>query len=611
MKKTVLIVASAMLSMPFMGVSAQTADENEKQLGFMLFGASFAIPQNGWFEIACENMGAEAINKAVSGEAIYNDARRMAAGTDYTTAELDRADILVLGHVHNQNVANTANLKDTWEEYTNIATTTDYAVAYDYVIKRYMADCAALEFNPDSKYYGVAGGKPVKIMLSTHWHDGRAEYNAAIRKLADKWGFPLIKFDENIGFSKEDNQDDKGQPSREYAHDTETLYNLKFGWHPKRGSNSPIQQRMAAIFTQTVADAYGYEFPFEVSIRPVSEVILQGEDANFAVTFRNGMFPYSFSSVVDEEGLEGKRHIMTLKEMEKSSLVTVDASHSSWGEKVPETSTASASVLVAEYCASPDYDSYVSQLSSSGNFDSEQVLQLKIGGNASRKTYISFQASELMPRDADKVVVRLFYKDYTLGYFNTESSRPMEGVEVIGIEGNTNVYSSNKINWGSSSSHIFEPIASKTEITTDMAGSWVSLDVTDWALSTLQSLEEKHGNQNTGHLTFRLFIENNNWNALMNFYSTEGASATGNAVGPQLLFAKEGVLAGIEKVKTDGRDLAVRGDVVFNSTGSPVCVYAVSGTCVLKSDSEQVELNDLPKGIYVVRAADKTLKIRK
>ena len=56
---------------------ADDTDNSGKRLSFLLTGASFAIPENGWFEMACEDMGAEAINKAVSGEAIYHTARRM------------------------------------------------------------------------------------------------------------------------------------------------------------------------------------------------------------------------------------------------------------------------------------------------------------------------------------------------------------------------------------------------------------------------------------------------------------------------------------------------------------------------------------------------------
>ena len=220
---------------------------------FLLTGASFAAPKNGWFEMACQEMDANAINKAVGGEAIYHTARRMDNGTLYTTPELDDIDILVIDHVHNKDVADQRWIQDRWEDYTSIATTKDYAVAYDYVIKRYIADCKALEHNPDSKWYGVPGGKPAHIMLCTHWHDSRTVYNPAIRKLAERWGLPLIEFDTQIGFSRLDVAPGEPQPSLAVAHDTETINGVTYGWHPLRGKDSPMQQRMARIFIDTVS----------------------------------------------------------------------------------------------------------------------------------------------------------------------------------------------------------------------------------------------------------------------------------------------------------------------------------------------------------------------
>lgn len=584
MKKLTLVLALAFLAIANMPVFAQGTGD-DKKLTFMLYGASFAIPQNGWFEIACENMGAEAINKAVSGEAIYNDAVRMSQGKNYTTDELDRTDVLVIMHVHNQNVALETNLKENYEDYA-VSTSMGYAPGYDYVIKKYQADCAALEFNPDSKWYGVEGGKPAKIMLCTHWHDGRAEYNPAIRKLAEKWNFPLIEFDKNIGFSKEDNQADKGAPSREWAHDTETLYNLQFGWHPKRGANSPIQQRMAAIFTQTVAETYGYEFPFEMRVKPVSEVVLPGEDASFAVGFHNGMFPYAYSGAQTASNLDGHKTILNINSVANNTSLMFDATSTGWKNLGSEKANGEATVLVADYCAKPDFDSYVSQLSSSGNYDSDDKLQLKVGGNATRKAYVAFQADDDMPRDADKVVLRLFYKDYILGYFNNESSRPMEGVEVIGIEGNRAKYNGLNINWSTSASHNFEPIDGTAELTSDMAGHWVSIDVTDWALATLAALEEEHNNTHTGHLTFRLYIKDNNSNALMNFYSTEGDESK----GPQLLFVRDATVAE-EDIVTAVDEIA--------ATDSEAIYYTLQGVKVKNPD----------KGLYIKVQNGKASKV--
>lgn len=620
MKKFKFLAVAALLCGAGMQAEAQAyAENNNDKPALMLFGASFAIPQNGWFEIACEDMGMEAINKAVSGEAIYHDARRMNAGTDYTVAELDRTDVLVLMHVHNQNVANETNLKENWEDYTNIATTTDYAVAYDYVIKRYMADCAALEFNPESRYYGVTGGKPAKIVLCTHWHDGRTTYNPAIRKLAAKWGFPLVEFDTNIGFSKDDEGNaDPGEPSRNMAHDKETIGGVNYGWHPKRGDNSPIQRRMASILIQTLKDVCNYDVPFEVSVNPVCEAYMEGEDARFTFRFRNGMFPYSLTGDYAAEGLDGTCHIVTREAISEHTTLSVNASDSPW-HNADEIETyaenaASGTAYLADYCALPDYDSYVTRLNQSQNNDNADVIQLKVASNASRKAYISFQASELMPREAEKIVLRLFYKDYILGYFNSESSRPMEGIEYIGIEGNTNVYKGSNINWSTSNNHVFEPINAVTGITTDMAGGWISIDVTDWVNDTLEALEKKHGNQNTGHLTFRLFVKDNNWNALMNFYSSEGAAkasapgmfkAAPQPAGPQLLFVKD-TTTGVDAIEKS--DVTVSGCDIMNPANETIMICRLDGTICYRGADSVISLNDMTKGIYLIKAESKSFK---
>ncbi len=48
-------------------------------------------------------------------------------------------------------------------------------------------------------------GKPASIVLCTHWHDSRPIFNTSVRKLAEKWGFPVVEFDRYIGFSKNQN----------------------------------------------------------------------------------------------------------------------------------------------------------------------------------------------------------------------------------------------------------------------------------------------------------------------------------------------------------------------------------------------------------------------
>ena len=112
----------------------------EYQYHFLLAGASFAVPENGWFELVCDAFNAEAMNKAVSGDAIKHTASDMFYDRFYTDEELERTDAFIIMHVHNQDVASTTGIKENYEDYTH-ADIQQYNTAYDYVIKRYKADC--------------------------------------------------------------------------------------------------------------------------------------------------------------------------------------------------------------------------------------------------------------------------------------------------------------------------------------------------------------------------------------------------------------------------------------------------------------------------------------
>ena len=223
-----------------------TAQENAKYT-ILLTGASFASPQNGWFEIGCRQLDARAINRAIGGESIADTANRMAEGTLWNAGELDEMDALVIMQVHNRDVSATGGLKEKYTDYTTPFDRSNYAAAFDYVIKRYQSECYALKDDPKSKYYGTKSGKPAVIVLCTDWHDARTTYNAAIRRLAARWGLPLVEFDRNIGFSK-----DTPNPATGTQQDTQTIEGVAYGWHPQRGQDKYIQQRMAAIFTDTM-----------------------------------------------------------------------------------------------------------------------------------------------------------------------------------------------------------------------------------------------------------------------------------------------------------------------------------------------------------------------
>lgn len=219
----------------------------------LLSGASFAEPANRWFELGCKLLNANGINRAIGGEAIANTANRMADSTLYSVEEFEDIDALVLMQVHEQDVFNSENLKENYQDYQLPFNRDDYAAAFDYVIKRYISECYNLRYNPNSKYYKTPSGKPAVIVLCTHWHDARKVYNSTIRELANKWGLPLVEFDKYIGFTCNTPHPVTGeQSSLIYASDTELIDGVKHGWHPIRGEESYIQQRMAAIFADVM-----------------------------------------------------------------------------------------------------------------------------------------------------------------------------------------------------------------------------------------------------------------------------------------------------------------------------------------------------------------------
>lgn len=244
----ILLVFSLLLSFSF----AQL-DKKEAQPTLLLTGASFASPNNGWFELGCDLLGAKPLNRSVGGEAIADAANRMIDGTLYSAEEFEEIDALVIMQVHEKDVFEASQIKESYQDYTTPFTRENYAAAFDYVIKRYMAECYNLKFDEQSKYYNTRQGKPAVIILCTHWHDARVVYNSSVRQLAQKWGFPVVEFDNCIGFSKETLHPVTGeQVSRIFAVDTQKSNGEIFGWHPENGPDKYIQQRMAAIFADTM-----------------------------------------------------------------------------------------------------------------------------------------------------------------------------------------------------------------------------------------------------------------------------------------------------------------------------------------------------------------------
>ncbi len=234
-------------------VALAAQENNENEYTFLLTGASFASPNNGWFEVGCDLVGASPLNRAIGGEAIANTANRMIEGTLYSKAELEEIDALVIMQVHERDVFDESGLKEKHTDYETPFTRDNYAAAFDYVIKRYLTECYNLKFDENSRYYNTRAGKPAVIVLCTDWHDGRVVYNTSVRQLAEKWGFPIVEFDKFIGFSKNSVHPVTGeQISRLFTGDKQEINGETFGWHPENGQGAYIQRRMGAIFADTM-----------------------------------------------------------------------------------------------------------------------------------------------------------------------------------------------------------------------------------------------------------------------------------------------------------------------------------------------------------------------
>jgi len=249
------MIKKLLILFSFLLLLACVPDKNMIPVNYniLITGASFATPNNRWFELGCASLNATPINRAVGGEAIYNAANKMDAGVLYTKNELEKMDAFVIMYVQNYDVADESDLLDDYKDYKLPFGDDNYAAAFDYVIKRYMSECYELRNDPSSKYYKSQTGKPAVIVLCTHWHDGRTTYNTSVRLLAEKWGIPLVEFDKYIGFTKNiPNPVTNEQFSVLYSLDTQDIDGVTYGWHPLQGSNSYIQQRMAAIFADVM-----------------------------------------------------------------------------------------------------------------------------------------------------------------------------------------------------------------------------------------------------------------------------------------------------------------------------------------------------------------------
>lgn len=238
--------------------------------GICITGASFAAAsENGWFEHACEKLGVTAYNKASSGTNICDTAQKMRTGTLFSTEEFEAFATFVIFHVHDKDVYSLRQISvgDTTyskedllimsvEEYESSGildlltpvtgyTPTDniYAIAFDYVIKKYKSLCAE-------------SNKPISMVLMTNWNDGRAVYNRSVRDLAIRHSIPLMNIDEYLTKNLSDLYN---HPSIPFARDFEGENSLgaafQYGKHliyEKEGDQLPYPQKwLAGIFASS------------------------------------------------------------------------------------------------------------------------------------------------------------------------------------------------------------------------------------------------------------------------------------------------------------------------------------------------------------------------
>ncbi len=499
MKKTII---SALLCSASFIAAAQDYDHH-----FLLAGASFAVPENGWFELVCEAFNAEPMNKAVSGEAIYHTAMDMYNGTFYTAEELERTDAFIIMHVHNQDVAATNGIKENYEDYTYDDIRQSYPLAYDYVIKKYKADCRALKDNPESHYYGTADGKPATIILCTHWHDSRTTYNAAIRTLAERWGLPLVKWDDNIGFTRNQPDPDGSQPSLKYAQDTERIARVTYGWHPLRGKGQYIQKKMAWICMAELEKLFG-TLPVSVSVSEKSRIVTPGEKAYFFAAF-TGVPPWDFTYTVN-----GEEH--TLDSIAESPLlipVSADSTHTAVLPVAVSNATnesgevsGQADIYLSGQHIAPAFDAFVHEYNPTTAYVDADHLEVK--GNTpdwSREAFLSFDLTAL-PADAERIALRTYYYDCI--YPNDKNIKETHHIE---IAGNTSRYAT--LTWNGRPDD-FTPIT-EVMVTADELNTYIDWDVTTWVQEQVAA----------GHtyVTLRLRYGNTDAGGLLYFYSSEAA----------------------------------------------------------------------------------------
>lgn len=577
MKRTVL---AGILALSALALHAQ-----EYKYHFLLAGASFAVPENGWFELVCDAFNAEAMNKAVSGDAIKHTASDMFYDKFYTEEELERTDAFIIMHVHNQDVASMTGIKENYEDYTHDEIQ-QYNTAYDYVIKRYKADCYNLKFNPNSKYYQTENGKPATIILCTHWHDSRISYNQSIRTLAERWQLPLVKWDENIGFTRKVVDADGNQPSIKYAADTEKIYDIVFGWHPLRGKEQYIQQKIAWICMEELEKLFS-PVPASVEISEKSKVVAPEEKGYFVCRF-TGVPPWNLTYSVNGEEIQ-------LNDISENPLIVGVNTTTDKTTVLPvainnhntENGTVSgkAEIFMGKQSIAPFFDTYVHQANKTTAYVNDDHLEIK--GNSdthTREAFLSFRTDGI-DRNADRIALRAYYYDCVYPSWPRKETHPVE------IAGNTQEYTS--FTWNTKPSDF--TYIGESKVLADELGSYIEWDVTDWVKTQLNAGEQT--------VTFRLSIGETDATGLLYLYSTEADDTR----KPQLLVSSDPMSNRIEANQSNievytqpaEKKIILKG---INDSYFASC-YSLCGQTLfskLIENDEIIKLPDSASGIYVL-----------
>ncbi|WP_298663449.1 DUF5040 domain-containing protein [uncultured Barnesiella sp.] len=580
------IILSGLLSLAALATQAQNYDHH-----FLLAGASFAVPENGWFELVCDAFNAEPLNKAVGGDAIKHTASDMFLDRFYTTEELDRIDVFIIMHVHNQDVASTNGIKENYEEYT-YDEIQQYNTAYDYVIKRYKADCYNLKFNPESRYYQTENGKPATIILCTHWHDSRITYNQSIRTLAERWQLPLIEWDENIGFTRKVVDADGRQPSIKYAADTEKIYDITFGWHPMRGKEQYIQQKIASIAMEKLTELFT-PVPASVELGEKSKVIVPGEQGYFVCRF-TGVPPWSLTYTVNGE--EHRLDSITTNPLIVEVTPTADETTVlpvAVSNRYTESGIVAgeAHIYTGRQSVSPTFDTYVHQANQTTAYTDADHLEVK--GNTdthTREAYLSFATTGIDPQ-AERMVVRAYYYDCIYPSWPRKETHPVE------IWGNTESYTT--MTWNTKPDQ-FTRIG-ETLVRADELNSYIEWDVTDWAKTQIEA--------GASLLTFKLCIGETDATGLLYFYSSEAEDSH----KPQLLVTTDPTTGLTEaatnvitvRTRRTDREIIVTGiDGNCRATCYTLCGQVVFAGPI--ADAEPIALPHTSAGVYLLDLQNET-----